>query len=206
MTRVLARLVLLAVILWPAAAWAQDFDCRERAYDLSTVDPATCVTPADLSTCALSCTRPAGATVPAQCFSLPVVCTTAGDPSTCTATGAFTPLLEVPGAVRTLANQPLLRRVTVHSGPHTDVILAKVALNELADGVFRVARDRLCVVPPSVGPDPDPDPRPPGGGGFLGGGTPGLVGGNPGMSGGNPGLSGGNPGLIGPDPGISIRR
>ncbi len=204
MARVLARLVLLAAILVPAAAGAVDFDCRERAYELSTVDPTTCVTSTDLATCAISCTRPAAATVPAQCFSLPVVCTTAGDPSTCTATGAFTPLLEVPGAVRTaaLANQPLLRRVTVHSGPHTDVILAKVALNELADGVFRAGRDQLCVPPPPppVVPDPDPGSTPVGGGsGALGGGSPGLVGGNP-------GLRGGNPGLIGPDPGISIRR
>ena len=198
MTRVLARLALLAVILSPAAAGAADFDCRERAYDLSTVDPTTCVTSTDLSTCAISCTRPATATVPAQCFVLPVVCTTVGDPSTCTATGAFTLLLEVPGAVRTaaLANLPLLRRVTVHSGPHTDVILAKVALNELADSVFKAGRDRLCVPPPPVAPDPDPVG---GESGLLGGGSPGLVGGSP-------GLVGGDPGLIGPDPGISIRR
>lgn len=197
MTRVLA---LLAVILLPAAAGAVDFDCRERAYDLSTVDPTTCVRSTDLSTCAISCTRPTAATAPARCFVLPVVCTTAGDPSTCTATGAFTPLLEVPGAVRTaaLANQPLLRRVTVHSGPHTDVILTKVALNEIADGVFRAGRDQLCVspAPPALPDDP----------GSTGGGSGPVDGGSPGLAGGDPGLSGGNPGLIGPDPGISIRR
>jgi hypothetical protein len=104
----------------------------------------------------------------------------------CTATGAFTPLLEVPGAVRTaaLANLPLLRRVTVRSGPHTDVILAKVALNELADGAFKAGRDQLCVPPPPpvVPDDPGSTPPPTGGGsGLVGGGSPGLVGGSPGL-------------------------
>lgn len=193
--------ILLALILAPVAASAGDFDCRAQAFDLTAVDPASCLASTDLATCPLSCTRPVDAADPARCFVLPLTCTDPADLTTCTAVPAELPRL--PDAVRAVADQPLLRRVTVHSGPHTDAILSTVSLNELADAMFTAARDRLCVPPP---PPPPPPPVPNPGGPPPVRRGPGLIGGSPGLIGGNPGLIGGNPGLIGPDPGISIRR
>ena len=199
MTRLIGVLVLV-LILVPVVTLAQNFDCRDQAFDLSTVVPANCPDATDLSTCPLSCTRPTVAAVPARCFVLAVTCADPDDHSTCTVSGVPEELPRLLNGQRAGANQPLLRRVTVHSGPHADVILSKVALNEIADGVFTTARDRLCVTPPPTSPTPGPGTPPPVGNG------PGVNAGSPGLIGGNPGLIGGNPGLVGGNPGINIRR
>jgi len=159
-------LVLLALILTPVAAGAVDFKCDEVAFDL-----AACTDPADLSTC-------------------PSVCVDPNDPLTC----AVLPLPELPVLARQLADQPILRQVTVLEGPFTEVTLSRVALSAVADGIFKAARDRLCVPPPPPPPASGGD-TPPGSGSGLIGGSPGLIGGNPGIIGGNPGIVGGNPGF-----------
>ena len=102
-------LVLLALILTPVAAGAADFKCDEAAFDL-----AACTDPADLSTC-------------------PSVCVDPNDPLTC----AVLPLPELPVLARQLADQPILRQVTVLEGPFTGVTLSRVALSAVADGIFK---------------------------------------------------------------------
>jgi hypothetical protein len=120
-------LVLLALLLAPAVASAQTFNCPEHAFDLTA-----CTDPSDLDTCPLVCVDPA-------------------DPTTC----GMLPLPELATLDRTAPTQPILRRVDVAEGPFAGTSLTRVTLNSIDDAVFAGARGRLCTVPPATG-DPSP--------------------------------------------------
>jgi hypothetical protein len=157
-------LALLVLVASPALAQttSDDSSCDEKAFDLSR-----CTDPTDETTCPRACLDPANPNKD-ECGALPFP--------------------ELSDLRRVTATQAILRVATVVDGPFSGTVLSRVAVSVQDDGIFLLARDRLCVLPTET---PPPPTTPTTGGGAPSGGDPAL------------GVTGG-PIWYGPNPGINI--